>query len=109
MHALDYIWELDLLNRHKHTVWPDHCIAGKENYSQTDADARWLDISTRDANFRVINASRGNEVVHSLHAAIEVWKAHWLTKSIKKSVKTIDIGMCPSLGCSVSITANVLG
>jgi ribosomal protein L16/L10AE len=98
MHALDYIWELELQNRHKHTIWPDHCITGKEDYTEMNdgktgtGDGRWLDISTRDANFRVINATRGNEVVNSLHTALEQWKLHWSTKFVSKSAKMIDIG-----------------
>jgi hypothetical protein len=89
-HTLDYLWELELQNRHIHTVWPMHCAIGDEDY---DHKGHWLDISGRDLDFTEVNASRGHEIVGNLHVAIDAWKQHWKKQHIKKAVKTVDIGV----------------
>lgn len=90
-HALDYTWELELQKRHMHMVWPFHCVIGDDKHVRDQG--QWLDITKRDADFRETNATRGHEIVASLHSALEAWKQDWKTKrSVTKQVKTVDIG-----------------
>lgn len=88
---MDYTWQLELQGRYKHTLWPDHCLTGPW-VTPGDHDVGWLDISDRDINFRELTASHGQEIIASIHEAIQEWQTEWKKKAVNKVVKTVDIG-----------------
>lgn len=94
-HALDYTWELQLQGRYKHCIWPTHCLIGPELNLHPYGDmGGWLDISDRDVSFREVNSHRGQELISSIHRAIQEWQGLWKKEaSVKKIVKTVDIGL----------------
>jgi hypothetical protein len=108
-HALNYIWELENQGRHKHIIWPTHCVLGDEIEMPQELIGQakkyrpcreylFKRIGEDPLGLQVHNSTRGHEIVHDIREAVIYWKDMWAQKhKVTKNVQIVDIGRVDSI------------
>jgi hypothetical protein len=103
-HCLNYIWELENQGRHKHIIWPTHCLVGDEIRMPAEAvgmskkfrpcaESHYKEIGNDPLDLHIFNSSRGHEIVSEVREALFHWQNSWKKeRKVQKAVQIVDIG-----------------
>jgi nicotinamidase-related amidase len=100
-----YLWELEMgCNKHKHRIWPTHCLVGEAIETPTEmmaseyhhrhcAEHHFIDSDQNFLGDQVQKSTRGHEIDYKIRAAVRQWILHWHeSKKVTKIVNFIDAG-----------------
>jgi nicotinamidase-related amidase len=96
-----YLWQLAVLNKHKHRIWPTHCVVGedvdvsalKETLHRHCAETHFIDIDEHALGDQVKKSTRGHELHYKIRVALRGWIVDWKEKrKVTKTLNFIDAG-----------------